>query len=208
MAGARVGRWLEIAPCTFFEGHGQPDPDNVKGGRRINGCSNHPAPSAFFTRRTALGMMRSGSRFDPLGGQEETVRTQSGQTVVACTPSAADVAWHNGRVRTDRCTVAIPPETTNNRVRISGRGSGVMVQARPPRRVRSFAQPGTSDWRATDTSPRLHLSPTLHTALDCPRRLWDAAKAGLLLPTRGKSSWAMQRPRIHKSRYATSTRPR
>ena len=26
MAGARVGRWLEIAPRTFFEGHGQPDP--------------------------------------------------------------------------------------------------------------------------------------------------------------------------------------
>ena len=56
-------------------------------------------------------MMGSGSRFDPLGGQEETVWTQSGRTVVACAPSAADVAWHNGRFRTDRCTVATPPTT-------------------------------------------------------------------------------------------------
>ncbi len=150
-------------------------------------------------------MMGSGSRFDPLGGQEETVWTQSGRTVVACAPSAADVAWHNGRFRTDRCTVATPPTT-----------GFVFLAAEADDDSSKAAEPGSLLCAARDfglaghrhVTPPSPCPPTLHTARGCPRRLWDAAKAGLLLPTRGKSSWSMQRPRIHKSRVATSTRPR
>ena len=80
----------------------------------------------------------------------------------------------------------------------------LMIQARPPSRVRSFAQPGTSDWRATDTSPRLHPVPHVahgpglsETALGCCQGRFAAA-----------GTWKIKlvnaTPRIHKSRYATS----